>query len=219
MSDELHPQAVYFQNPGVSDWRGRLVDNTTSSWPAPYYGWSDNDDSTWVTLGGGSRIHMAANGWLPNYSPTGTATGLILHARIQSASGGGTTALAASIVHDTGGTSPAYDLQLSLPVSNDGITADLALTVASADFTASGTDLATVVAALSSGTPRAIRFDDPTTQSIFIFEAWLEVTVAAPTTSFAPPQRLTNRDDMFASARRLTGSSSRQGSNRLTGYL
>jgi len=37
--------------------------------------------------------------------------------------------------------------------------------------------------------------------------------------SFAPPLRLTNRDDMFASARRLTGSSSRQASNRLTGYL
>ena len=38
-------------------------------------------------------------------------------------------------------------------------------------------------------------------------------------TTFAPPLRLTNRDDMFASARRLTGGSSRQGSNRLTGYL
>jgi hypothetical protein len=34
-----------------------------------------------------------------------------------------------------------------------------------------------------------------------------------------PPLRLTNRGDLFGSARRLTDSRSRQGSNRLTGYL
>lgn len=57
--------------------------------------------------------------------------------------------------------------------------------------------------------------------AVRVYEASVVVdyTGATPTTTVASPRRLTNRDDMFASARRLTGSRSRQGGNRLTGYL
>lgn len=57
-----------------------------------------------------------------------------------------------------------------------------------------------------------------------LFETSYEGAVSAITirklcSTVPPPLRLTNRDDRFASAPRLTGSSSRQGSNRMTGYL
>ena len=41
----------------------------------------------------------------------------------------------------------------------------------------------------------------------------------APVVTFAPPLRLTNRDDVFSSVPSLVRNRSRQGSNRLTGYL
>jgi hypothetical protein len=61
----------------------------------------------------------------------------------------------------------------------------------------------------------------PYHHSVYASEFRIDVdyTGGTPTTTFAPPLRLTNRDDMFGSARRLTGSTSRQGSNRVTGYL
>lgn len=70
--------------------------------------------------------------------------------------------------------------------------------------------LGILVTALVVASGQYLEYDTP-----WVFTIHWETT--GPTV--IPPLRLTNRDDMFTSARRLTGSRSQQGSNRLTGYL
>lgn len=58
------------------------------------------------------------------------------------------------------------------------------------------------------------------TTRLRVYELNLEVTYTEPAVTVAPPLRLTNRSDVFASAPSLTRSGvSRQGGNRITGYL
>jgi hypothetical protein len=85
-------------------------------------------------------------------------------------------------------------------------------------------DVDAFAAALSNAsTPVIMRVQGPqnaTTGSALTYVAPITFTFTYTSgTSFAPPLRLTGRRDMYGSARSLINETSRQGSNRLTGYL
>lgn len=151
---ELHPGDVYYQSSPGADWRGTFVDSTR---------WSDGSDGTYIALD--PTFTVAAQGWLPTLA--GGLTGAVLHLRAQASGGGGSVSFGASIIHDGGGSSPAYDYTFAgASVIRDGATHNLA-------FTAAG-DLTALKAALVAG-GRAIRIENPTPSELFVFETWLEV--------------------------------------------
>jgi len=173
-SVELHPADVYIQNvAATSDWRGVNV--------GPI--WSDGDDSTY-----GFVDHNFVNGhaWLPTLTDSRTVTALTLHVRAERDGGTATQSMGAAIIYDGGAlTVPAFDLHIAGSIPVNGAFTDYSFTVAGTDYTGSGTDVATVAAALRAG-GRALWFSWPTgtgTNDIAISEAWLEVTVASAATT------------------------------------
>jgi hypothetical protein len=98
----------------------------------------------------------------------------------------------------------------------------------SSDYSIWSTTIGGVVSGLSVGGCKLVlrplsNFGDPSPYhyGIEAYEASVTVdyTGGTPTPSYAPPLRLTGRRDMYGSARSLINETSRQGSNRLTGYL
>ena len=140
------------------------------------------------------------------------------------------------------GTSPPFGVTFALAVNSYVPTGgwqietggdpamDFTHTFDSTDFTAWDTDLVGLVTALQGGAGMyAYSLANPGHTGLTVKHRFMELsltvdytpgtTTGGGTTTVEPPLRLTNRDDMFSSAPSLTRSRSRQGSNRLTGYL
>lgn len=176
--------------------------------------WGDGSDSTYATAASSSTYMVSAMETLT--LPAG-ATVTAVRARVRAVAGGANTLGDFSLNSDSGfGTGFACYFD----PTGSGINTTLTGSAADYDLLRSSHSLSQdPVTVLSAGAWVGAKLDGATAGSLTVYEfsVFVDYTGSAPT--FAPPQRLTNRDDMYASARRLTGSTSRQGSNRLTGYL
>lgn len=193
--------------------------------------WNDGSDSTYLDTSATRGTGQVFAGTAPLDAlslPSGATVNsvAITHRAARHSSSTSTQFEMISLIHDSG-----YDFQVG-PSGFDAADAlsgtsamDLSHTLDSDDYTGNGVSLSELVTALEAGAYLDFWCPAPATTGTnraFVFEASVVVdyTAATPTSSVPPPLRLTNRSDMYGSARSLTRSdASRQGGNRLTGYL
>jgi hypothetical protein len=204
-----------------------------SSWVGGASAWKDASDSTYTDTYASFDTAVSSSAFqdsgtstldtlvLPS-GVTPTAVSVVLRAKEIAATPGGARARMDIL---TSGNVGFINCVISVP---DATPTVYTHPFNSSDYSIWSTTIGGVVSGLSVGGCKLVlrplsNFGDPSPYhyGIEAYEASVTVdyTGGTLTPSYAPPLRLTGRDDVFGSARSLLGSRSRQGSNRLTGYL